>query len=600
MPLVTLLDVGQSYGGPTLLEHVNLQIDAGERVCLLGRNGAGKSTLMKILAGEVHPDTGNVFPQAGVRITRLGQEVPRDLSGNVRDRVVAAAEAGADSGPHEEDWERDIRVDRLLERMQLPENADCSSLSGGMKRRVLLAEALAGRPDLLLLDEPTNHLDIPSIRWLESFLIEEKLSIFFVTHDRAFLRRLATRILELDRGTLTSWACDYDTFLVRKQAFLEEEEKQRAAFDKKLAQEEIWIRKGMRAQRTRALARIKALEEMRAERRARRERLGIANIQLTEATRSGTMVIETENLSFAWPDGKLLVRNLTTTILRGDKIGIVGPNGAGKTTLVRLLLGDLAPTSGTIKHGTKLEIVYLDQLRAQIEDDKTVAENINGGADTIQIDGRSRHVITYLQDFLFEPSRSRTPARVLSGGERNRLLLARLFTKPANVLVLDEPTNDLDLETLELLENLLVDYQGTLILVSHDRQFLDEVVTSTFVLEGDGVVSENIGGYSDWESSRNQRVATPPTAQKSASKPAVQKEPAARPLSAKERRELQEIPARIEKLEAKQQALAADLADPATYRDPDAAQSLRLRLDALEKEHATLFARWEDLESRYS
>lgn len=598
MALVTLLDVSHAYGGPPLLEHANLQIDPGERVCLLGRNGAGKSTLMKLLVGEVRPDSGEVFRQPGARFARLLQEVPRNLSGTVYDVIASGLDPAAN--PHEEDWERDLRVDRLLERMGVPGTAHFSSLSGGMKRRALLAQALASEPDLLLLDEPTNHLDIEAIQWLEEFLIEQKPSLFFVTHDRAFLRRLATRIIELDRGTVTSWACGYDAYLERKQAVLEAEEKQRAAFDKRLAQEEVWIRKGVRAQRSRAQARIQALEKMREERAARRERTGNANLQLSEAARSGMKVVEAEGLRFAWPDGKVMVSDLTTTIQRGDKIGIIGPNGAGKTTFIRLLLGELQPTSGSVKHGTKLEIVYLDQLRLQIDDSKTVAENINGGSDTITIDGRTRHVISYLQDFLFEPSRARTPARVLSGGERNRLLLARLFTKPANVLVLDEPTNDLDLETLDLLEDLLVEYQGTLLLVSHDRQFLDEVVTSTFVLEGEGRVGEYIGGYTDWLRQRGSGAQQSAAAKREepATRQAAPSESRKRTLNSKERKELEELPARIEQLERQQAELSAKLADPATYqRDPAGAKTLQARLAELERDHAAAFGRWEELEA---
>ncbi len=498
MALFSLLDVSHAFGGPPVLDHVNLQVDPGERVCLLGRNGAGKSTLMKLISGEVKPDAGDIYRQPGAHFARLSQEIPDDLTGTVHEIVSAAGHARA-AETHEEEWSIDLRIDNLLDRLGLAGGTDVTALSGGLKRRVLLARAVASQPDLLLLDEPTNHLDVGAISWLEDFLLNERLSLFFVTHDRAFLRRLATRIVDLDRGRLSSWACDYDAYVSRKQEMLEAEEKQQAAFDKKLAQEEEWIRRGVRAQRSRASARIQALERMRAERRERRARTGDATLKLADAARSGMKVVEAEVASFAYPGGAPLIRDFTTTILRGDKIGIIGPNGAGKTTLIKLLLGDLAPTGGSIKHGTNLEIVYLDQLRAQIDDSKTVADNINDGATTVTIGGRSRHVISYLQDFLFEPSRARTPARVLSGGERNRLLLARLFTKPANVLVLDEPTNDLDLETLDLLEDLLVEFPGTLLLVSHDRAFLDEVVTSTLVFEGDGHIGEYVGGYSDWQ-----------------------------------------------------------------------------------------------------
>jgi ATP-binding cassette subfamily F protein uup len=596
MALLSLLDISLSFGGPPILESVNLQIDPGERVCLLGRNGAGKSTLMRIIGGEVEADRGEVFRPGGALYTRLSQEVPVDVHGPVHDVVAAGLRQAAH---HEEDWEREVRLEGLLEQLQLDPRAAFSTLSGGLKRRVLLARALAGQPDLLLLDEPTNHLDIESILWLEEFLLQSKLSLFFVTHDRVFLRKLATRIVELDRGRLVSWACDYDTYLARKQEVLEAEERQQALFDKKLAQEEAWIRRGVRAQRSRAQSRINQLMQMRAERRARRERTGNVNLRLAEAERSGVKVIEAENVAFAWPDGRVLVRDFTATLIRGDKIGIIGPNGVGKTTLIKLLLGQIAPTSGTIAHGTKLEIVYFDQLREQIDDAKTVADNIANGNATVTIDGRTRNVISYLQDFLFAPDRSRTPAGVLSGGERNRLLLARLFTKPANVLVMDEPTNDLDAETLDLLEDLLVEYQGTLLLVSHDREFLDNVVTSTLVFEGAGHIGDYVGGYADW---LRQRAAAAPQAAAVPGPPArrdtVAPRQARRKLTNKERGELEAMPARIERLEREQAELAGKLADPVFYKgEPSGPSAAKARLEACERDHAEAFARWEELES---
>jgi ABC transport system ATP-binding/permease protein len=600
MALLSLLDVNLSFGGPAILKNVNLQIDPGERVCLVGRNGAGKSTLMRIIAGEIEPDTGDVFRPAGALYTRLTQEVPTDLRGPVHDLVASGLR---ETGHHEEDWEREVRVENLLERLQLDAQAEFSTLSGGLKRRVLLARALAGQPDLLLLDEPTNHLDIESILWLEEFLLQSKLSLFFVTHDRVFLRRLATRIMELDRGRLVSWACDYDTYLVRKQEVLEAEERQQALFDKKLAQEEAWIRRGVRAQRSRAQSRINQLMQMRAERRARRERTGEVTLKLAEADRSGVKVIEAENLGFAWSADRVLVRDFTTTLIRGDKIGIIGPNGAGKTTLIKLLLGQIAPTSGTIKHGTNLEVVYFDQLREQIDDTKTVADNIANGNSTVTIEGRSRNVISYLQDFLFAPDRARTPAGVLSGGERNRLLLARLFTKPANVLVMDEPTNDLDAETLDLLEDLLVEYQGTLLLVSHDREFLDNVVTSTLVFEGGGRIGDYVGGYADWLRQRAAarpaaKAAPPAPARPSTGREKTAPRAAARKLTAKEQRELDALPARIEALEQEQIELTAKLADPVFYKgDASALAATKARFAACEREHAEAFTRWEKLEA---
>ncbi len=596
MALFSLLDVSHAFGGPPVLDHVNFQVDAGERVCLLARNGAGKSTLMKLIAGEVKSDTGQVFRQPGAHFARLVQEVPADLTGNVHD-LVAAGLRSADA--HEEDWQRDVRLEDLLAQTGLDPGAEFSKLSGGLKRRVLLARALASQPDLLLLDEPTNHLDLAAILWLEEFLLAQKIGLFFVTHDRAFLKRLATRIVELDRGVITNWDCDYDTFLFRRQERLEAEERRRELADKKLAQEEEWARRKPSAQRKRAGARLEQLAALRAERRARRAKVGNVNLRLADASPSGVKVVDVEKMTFAYPDGRVLVRDFSTTIIRGDKIGLIGPNGAGKTTLIKLLLGQLAPSGGTIKHGTNLEVVYYDQLRAQIDDDKTVADNIANGNTHITVDGRTRHVISYLQDFLFAPDRARTPARVLSGGERNRLLLARLFTKPANVLVLDEPTNDLDIETLDLLEDLLVEFSGTVLLVSHDREFLDEVVTSSLVFEGDGVLGDYIGGYSDWQTEKQKQGArwnalTPTRSERLEVKPLHQAK--LKKLTNKEQRELETLPAQIEKLEAEQAQLAARLADPAFYKT-EAAEfaKVKARLDALEAEHATAFARWEEL-----
>ena len=598
MSLLGLLDVSLSFGGPAILDKVNFQVDPGERVCLVGRNGAGKSTLRRVIAGEMKPDTGDIFRPGGAVYTRLTQEVPTDIVGSVHEVVASGLRPAR---IHEEDWERDIRLEDLIARLQLNGAAEFSTLSGGLKRRVLLARALAGQPDLLLLDEPTNHLDIESILWLEEFLLQEKLSLFFVTHDRVFLRRLATRIVELDRGRLVSWACDYDTYLVRKQEVLEAEERNQALFDKKLAQEEAWIRRGVRAQRSRAQSRINQLKQMRAERSARRERVGDVTLRLAEAERSGVKVIAAENMEFTWQGGKPLVRDFNIVITRGDKIGLIGPNGAGKTTLIKLLLGQIQPTGGEIRHGTNLEVVYFDQLRDQIEDDKTVADNIANGNATVTIDGRTRNVISYLQDFLFAPDRARTPARVLSGGERNRLLLARLFTKPANVLVMDEPTNDLDAETLDLLEDLLVEYEGTLLLVSHDREFLDNVVTSTLVFEGGGRIGDYVGGYADWlrqrAQARPQARAEEAKPRRSAAAPAAAPKP--RQLTPKERRELDGLPSRIEALEKDQAGLTSALADPGLYKkDPEAFALARDRLGELERQHAEAFARWEELEAR--
>ena len=597
MSLFSLLDVNLSFGGPAVLDKINFQVDPGERVCLLGRNGAGKSTLMSIIAGEMKPDSGDVFRQPGSLFTRLTQEVPTTLKGTVLEIVTSGLRP---QGEHEEEWERDVLVHDLIDHLQLSADAEFSTLSGGLKRRALLGRALAAKPDLLLLDEPTNHLDLESILWLEEFLLSEKITLFFVTHDRAFLRRLATRIVELDRGRLSGWACDYDTYLIRKEEVVAAEEKQLAAFDKKLAQEEVWIRKGVRAQRSRAQGRIHALMKMRAERSARRARVGNATMRLAEADRSGIKVIDVENMSFAYPDGRILVRDFSTTLTRGDKIGIIGPNGSGKSTLIKLLLGQLQPTQGSITHGTQLAFVYFDQMRAQINDAKTVADNIAEGNETVTIDDRTRHVISYLQDFLFTPDRARTPARVLSGGERNRLLLARLFTKPANVLVMDEPTNDLDAETLDLLEDLLVEYTGTLLIVSHDRDFLDNVVTSTLVFEGDGHIGDYVGGYADWVKEKEKAAAKLAAALPAAEPPRQdsQKPKAGRKLTNKERRELEELPAQIEAFETEQAELGAKLADPVFYqKERSAAATVKLRLDELDRRHAVAFARWEELEA---
>lgn len=596
MALLSMLDVHLAFGGPPLLDGVNLQIETGERVCLVGRNGAGKSTLFRIAAGVSRPDSGEIGRSARQGI--LTQEIPDDLHGTVRE--VVASGLPPDDG-HEEEWERDLRVDDLVARLGLPEDRAFDQLSGGMKRRTLLARALAAKPELLLLDEPTNHLDLESILWMEEFLLEARIPIFFITHDRAFLRRMATRIVELDRGKLGNWPCDYDTFLTRKEEAEEAERRQRAAFEKKLGQEEAWSRRSPGAQRKKSEARMESLRRMREERGSWRRGEGTAAMGLAEADRSGVRVVEAEGLGFAYPGEAPVVRNLDLVLRRGDKIGIIGPNGAGKTTLIKLLLGQLAPTEGTIKHGTQLEVLYFDQMRASIDDAKTVAENVAGDSDTLPVQGRSRHVISYLQDFLFEPSRARSPARMLSGGERNRLLLAKLLAKPANVLVLDEPTNDLDTDTLDVLEELLASYQGTLLLVSHDRAFLDNVVTSTLVLEGEGRITEHVGGYSDWRAEIARLAKTAPAA-KSQAKPAAIAAPApvktVRKPSSKEQRELAELPERIASLEEAQAELSAQLGDPNLYKDgPAKAQLLQDRLAAIEREHAAALARWMELES---
>jgi ABC transport system ATP-binding/permease protein len=602
MALVSILDLSLSFGGAPLLARVNLQIDRGERVCLVGRNGAGKSTLLKLIAGELNPDEGQVFRQSGAVISTLRQEVAAGISGMVRNVIEG------EGGSYEEhnDWERHDRVESLIEKMSLPAEMEFSALSAGQKRRVLLARGLVEDPQLLLLDEPTNHLDLESIRWLEEFLLEWGGAVVFVTHDRAFLRKLATRIVEVDRGQLIGWTCDYDTFLVRKQAVLEAEEVRRAQFDKKLAQEEEWIRRGVKAQRSRAQNRINALKQMRVERAARRERAGTAKLTAQEAERSGFKVVSCEHLNFRYGE-QWIARDFSARIERGDKIGIVGPNGAGKTTLLRLLLGQIAPQSGEVQAGTRLEVVYFDQLRAQLDETMRVQDAVADGSATVTINGRTRHVISYLEDFLFEPARARTPIKALSGGERNRLLLARLFTKPANVLVLDEPTNDLDAETLELLEDLLVEFGGTVLLVSHDRAFLNEVCTSLLVFEGDGVISEYIGGYDEWQAAAKTAALTAArpagalakreakeAAESVAADPALKK---ARKLTNRERAEIEALPGRIEALEREQARVTSQLADPRFFKTGGAeVAKATSRLSEIDNSLAAAYARWAELE----
>ncbi|MEO8205592.1 MAG: ATP-binding cassette domain-containing protein [Chthoniobacterales bacterium] len=605
MPLLQFFQVTLRYSAEPLLDSVDLLLEPGERVCLLGRNGAGKTSLMRLITGEENPNTGEVIRTPNMQMTRLDQEVSVDFKGTVMEVI----RSGLRQNLHEEDWETDIRVDTLAEAMKLPVDMPFSALSGGLKRRVSLARALAGQPDLLLLDEPTNHLDLDSVLWLEDYLLTQSTSLFFVTHDRAFLRKLATRIVDLDRGRLTSWNCDYDTYLTRKAATLDAEEKQWAAFDKKLAQEEAWLRQGVKARRTRNEGRVTALKKLRTERSKRRDRIGTAKIELSEGNVSGQKVIEAKNISFAYDaNSPAIIKDFTTTIWRGDKIGIIGPNGGGKTTLLKLLLDRLQPTEGTIKQGTNLQVVYLDQMRDQIEGDKTVAQNVAGPSENVTFQGRSRNIHSYLQDFLFRADRIRMPAKLLSGGERNRLLLARLFLQPANVLVMDEPTNDLDAETLELLEELLVDYSGTLLLVSHDRVFLDNVVTGTLVFEGDGQVGEYIGGYEDWLRQRTLRLtaeatnaamaaATAPELPAPSATPGIKTEKPRKFLN-RERRELGELPALIEKMESEIATLSARLADPAVYQKAaETLPGIHAEIVALEEKNRIAYARWEELDA---
>ncbi|HEU4992538.1 MAG TPA: ATP-binding cassette domain-containing protein [Luteimonas sp.] len=592
MPLITLQDVDYGVGGPLLLERAGFSLDAGERVALIGRNGAGKSTLLKLLAGELKPDDGEVRVEGGVRVARLEQEVPAGLEGSVAEVVGAGQDELAP-------W----RLAATLDRLGLQGEAAFAGLSGGLRRRVLLARALAAQPDVLLLDEPTNHLDVESIEWLEDFLRGWNGALVFVTHDRRFLRALATRIVEIDRGQLTSWPGDWSNYERRRDERLNAQAQENARFDKLLAQEEAWIRQGIKARRTRDEGRVRRLEAMRVERGARRELAGNARMEVAQGAASGKKVIEARNLSFHYPGtDRALVRDFSTTILRGDRVGLVGPNGSGKTTLLRLLLGELAPDQGEVRLGTGLEIAYFDQYRATLREDWNAIENVAGGKDTVTINGRSKHVIGYLQEFLFTAERARAPITRLSGGERNRLLLARLFAQPSNLLVMDEPTNDLDVETLELLEELLAEYPGTLLLVSHDRDFLDHVVTSTLALEGDGVVREYVGGYSDWI---RQRPASPPAAATAARTREPERAASAagagggkRKLGYKDARELEQLPARIEALEAQVTALTQAMHEPAFYQQDGAAIAAHgIELGRLQAELDEAYARWEELES---
>ena len=587
MALLSIQQISKAFGGPLLLDRATLQIERNERIFMVGRNGEGKSTLLKIIAGELEADEGSLIPQPDLNIRALQQNVPDQLQGTIEDLVRS------DFTNDKESWETQQAIDRAISIVGLENHLLFQQLSGGQKRRALLAKAIVCEPDILLLDEPTNHLDIESIQWLEQFLLRFRGSLIVVTHDRSFLRKLATRIIELDRGNLHSWACDYETYLKRKQALLDGEVEQWAQFDKKLAKEEAWIRKGIKARRTRNEGRVRALEQMRRERRQRREQSGTAQLHLNEAELSGRKVATVKNLSYAYRHLPI-VTGFNTDIMRGDKIGIIGPNGCGKSTFIQLLLGQLEPQHGTVKHGSKFEVAYFDQHRAAIDDQKTVAENVSP-EESITLNGRSKHILGYLQDFLFTPDRARQKARVLSGGERNRLLLAKLFTRPANVLVLDEPTNDLDIETLELLEELLVQYDGTLLLVSHDRTFLNNVVSSTIVFEGDGVLKTYVGGYDDWI---DQRIKPEANSLKATKLSSIQKT-SKRKLSNREREELKTLPATIEKFEKELEELQLQMSDPTFYRkSKEEISSANQRAESLPQKLEYAYQRWEELDAR--
>ncbi|MEM9184862.1 MAG: ATP-binding cassette domain-containing protein [Planctomycetota bacterium] len=600
MPLITLDNVTIGFRGPPLLGGVSFRVEAGRRIGLLGRNGAGKTTLMRLLSGQVEPDEGGVVRAAGVRVAQLRQDVPEEVEGTIAE-VVAG---GVDAQRLAQEWEVDQAVGRVLSRVELEADARFESLSSGMKRRVLLAQALVAEPDVLLLDEPTNHLDIPAIDWLEEFLLKWRGTLLFVTHDRQFLRALATQVLEIDRGRLFAWECDYDTFLVRKEEALAAEEKQNALFDKRLAEEERWIRQGIKARRTRNEGRVRALKAMRVERGERREKIGTSRLKIQEAQRSGALVADAKEVSFAYA-GKPVFTGFSTTLMRGDKVGVIGPNGAGKTTLLRVLLGELEPQSGSVRLGTNLQIAYFDQLRGQLDPESTVEQCVGEGYDTIKIGGVSKHIYGYLQDFLFTPERSRTRVKFLSGGEKNRVLLAKLFAKPANVVVMDEPTNDLDAETLELLEERLINYSGALLVVSHDRAFLNSVVTSSIVFEptagGRMDVREYVGGYDDWLRQRKPPEPDAPaaaSAEPAASKPLSDTKPTAnKKLSYNEQRELKSLPAAIEKLEAKVAELHGAMAEPGFYQqDAKAIAAAQAEEAGLQQQIAEAYDRWETLE----
>ena len=628
MPLITLQNVDYSVGGPLLLKNVELSIEPGERIALIGRNGAGKTTLLRLLSDSIHPDDGEIRREGGVRIARLEQEVPKDAAGDVFDVVAAGmGELGAWLAEyhhlsHAEEfdaeamgnvqarieaadgWGADQRVVETLDRLSLDGDASFARLSGGMKRRVLLARALVSAPDLLLLDEPTNHLDIEAIDWLEEFLKSSwKGALVFVTHDRRFLRALATRIVEIDRGQVTSWPGDWANYERRREERLHAEAQENTRFDKMLAQEEVWIRQGIKARRTRDEGRVRRLKAMRSERSARRDLTGNVRMDLAQAESSGKKVIEARHVSFGYGGNELgkgrVLDNLSTTIFRGDRIGLIGPNGSGKTTLLKMLLGELKPTAGEVRMGSNLQVAYFDQYRATLREDWNALENVSEGREFVEVGGRQKHVVGYLQDFLFTPERARAPITRLSGGERNRLLLAKLFAQPSNLLVMDEPTNDLDVETLELLEELLGEYPGTLLLVSHDRDFLDNVVTSTLVLEGDGRVGEYIGGYSDWVRQRPvARVAAPARSHPMPVSPTVAVAAASkRKLSFKDARDLEQLPARIETLETRLATMTALMNEPAFYqRDAAAITAHNAALATAQVELDAAYARWAELD----
>ena len=631
MSLIRLRNINVSFGGPSILEGVSLSIDSGERLCLLGRNGTGKSTLLKVIAGEVKAESGEIEYKQSLKLAVLDQQPRLDISGTIfdvvamglgenakllqdyhhalhdftennNDQTIAELARAQDQVDINDAWQLNQQVEEVLSRMELDGDDEYSAQSGGMKRRVLLAKALVIKPDILLLDEPTNHLDLNAIQWLEEQLLNYNGALMFITHDRSFMRKLSTRIIELDRGNLTSYPGNYDTYLQRKEEALHAEDVSNAHFDKRLAQEEVWIRQGIKARRTRNEGRVRALEKMRRESSERRKQVGKVSMNVAQADRSGKVIAEAENVSFDYED-KTIIKGLNTTILRGDKVGIIGPNGAGKTTLLRILLGDLKPAAGTIVNGTKQEVAYFDQLRAQLDEKATVIDNLSQGREFVEINGTTKHVIGYLQDFLFAPERARSPVSMLSGGERNRLLLAKLFSKPSNILVMDEPTNDLDIETLELLEELVMDYKGTVLLVSHDREFVNNVVTSTLVFEESGQVNEYVGGYDDWlkysaevvrQNAKNNSVGSKLSVKEKGSN-AKQKK--AKKLSYNDQRELDALPSQIEGFEKKVESLQQSMAGDDFYKqDEGSIKETQQQLAAIQKKLSHCYTRWEELE----
>ncbi len=624
MPLVKFEGVSVSFSAAPLLDKVDFQIDPGERIALVGLNGAGKSTLMKLVSGEIHADHGSVWQDPAIRVAQLPQMLPAADERRVHDVVaeglaeVVALREAFDKLSHQTDaaslqkmehlqhqleardgWHLEQQVQTVLDRLGLNADTRMAELSGGWRRRAALGAALVQKPDLLLLDEPTNHLDIETIEWLEQMMVDFRGAILFVSHDRALVEKLATRIVELDRGNLTSFPGSYDRYLELKQQLLEEEERQNAEFDKKLAQEERWIRQGIKARRTRNEGRVRALEQMRRDRSQRRERQSSASFGLEEAQKSGKLVAELEHVSMSY-EGKSLLQDFSMKVQRGDRIGLIGPNGSGKSTLLKIILGQLQPEAGSVRLGTKLEVAYFDQLRGQLDPEKSVIDNVSGGRESIEVNGQSKHIIGYLQDFLFSPERARTPVKALSGGECNRLLLARLFSQPANVLVLDEPTNDLDIETLELLEEILLNFVGTILLVSHDRRFLDNVVTSSVVFEGEGQVREYVGGYQDWLRQRPVKKVETTGVKKPVSKEASAK-PAKKPskkLSYKLQRELDQLPVQLEEAEQVLEALQAVVAAPDFYAgDHEQVAETLAQLHQQEQQLEALMERWVELEA---